>query len=300
MIDLNTPGNLTKLKMSPKKGTVHTPKVQITEDDSSGELIDSDVEEGGIGSPDVEIDSKQDVEDQKGRVGEDNGDQEDEDDDDDKQSSSGADGDESDADDGIDDSGDGNKTIANPGWADAMKKILNTKKPKKKKTIVLSKAKKLNEVIPKPQEKVVPFEVETEAGEIKVDTIKVETAAGDGEKSLEQKKRKRKESLGIRVKPNVLDREREKRLQRIATNGVVQLFNAVRQQQKEIEEKLVEAGPLERKREKAMKNIDRRAFLDSGIWNVLRDDFVMGAKLKDWNKESSEDESSAPEEMDSD
>lgn len=45
-------------------------------------------------------------------------------------------------------------------------------------------------------------------------------------------------------------------------SGVVQLFNAVRQQQKEIEDKLVEAGPLERKREKALKNIDRQAFLD--------------------------------------
>lgn len=45
-------------------------------------------------------------------------------------------------------------------------------------------------------------------------------------------------------------------------SGVVQLFNAVKQQQKEIDEKLVEAGPLERKREKALKNIDRKAFLD--------------------------------------
>lgn len=45
-------------------------------------------------------------------------------------------------------------------------------------------------------------------------------------------------------------------------SGVVQLFNAVRQQQKEIEDKLVQAGPLERKREKALKSIDRKAFLD--------------------------------------
>ena len=37
------------------------------------------------------------------------------------------------------------------------------------------------------------------------------------------------------------------------------------------------------------------------MWSVLRDDFVMGAKLKDWNKhDTSDEDSSAPEEMDSD
>jgi len=37
------------------------------------------------------------------------------------------------------------------------------------------------------------------------------------------------------------------------------------------------------------------------MWSVLRDDFVMGAKLKDWDKKNVEEEdSSAPEDMDSD
>lgn len=78
-----------------------------------------------------------------------------------------------------------------------------------------------------------------------------------------------------------------------------------------------------------MKNIDKHAFLDvlmggtksikiddkksniknennvdkkgDKVWSVLRDDFVMGAKLKDWDKKAPEDDdSSAPEEMDSD
>lgn len=44
--------------------------------------------------------------------------------------------------------------------------------------------------------------------------------------------------------------------------GVVQLFNAVKQQQTDISKKLSEAGPLERKREQVMKNIDKNAFLD--------------------------------------
>lgn len=44
--------------------------------------------------------------------------------------------------------------------------------------------------------------------------------------------------------------------------GVLQLFNAVRHQQIDIDKKLVEAGPLERKREKVLKDIDKKAFLD--------------------------------------
>lgn len=44
--------------------------------------------------------------------------------------------------------------------------------------------------------------------------------------------------------------------------GVVQLFNAVKQQQTDISKKLSEAGPLERKREQVMKNIDKNTFLD--------------------------------------
>lgn len=42
----------------------------------------------------------------------------------------------------------------------------------------------------------------------------------------------------------------------------MQLFNAVKQQQTDISNKLSEAGPLERKREQVLKNIDKNAFLD--------------------------------------
>lgn len=102
-------------------------------------------------------------------------------------------------------------------------------------------------------------------------------------------------------------------LSKIATKGVVQLFNAVKQQQKDIHHKLEDAGPLEVKRDKVLKNIDKRQFLnvlmgdksqavkESSInannfevrkdevkepsWGILRDDFMMGAKLKDWDKD---------------
>lgn len=223
-----------------------------------------------------------------------------------------------------------NKIKANPGWADAMRKVLHTKKPKRKKTIVLSKAKKLCEIVAKEDKKSLPFEIEGTNGQVEKETEKKEQLSE--EKSTSDKKRKRKEmKTGIRVKPSILDRERERTLQKIATKGVVQLFNAVRQQQMEIDKKLVEAGPLERKREKVLKDIDKRAFLDvlmggtksirvdnpktetkkeidapeeegKKVWKVLRDDFVMGASLKDWDTKIPEDEDppSPDEEIDSD
>lgn len=118
----------------------------------------------------------------------------------------------------------------------------------------------------------------------------------------------------LRVKPNILEKDRERTLQKIATKGVVQLFNAVKSQQKQISEKLKEAGPLEVRKERVLKNIDKRAFLDvlmgeksqkvddivtqkaepidthkekktePSVWSVLKDDFMMSAKMKDWDK----------------
>lgn len=106
------------------------------------------------------------------------------------------------------------------------------------------------------------------------------------------------------MKPNILEKDRERTLAKIATKGVVQLFNAVKTQQKDIDKKLKEAGPLEVRKEKVMKSIDKRAFLDvlmgeksqhveqetkkeqqTATWSVLRDDFMMSAKMRDWDKE---------------
>lgn len=125
-----------------------------------------------------------------------------------------------------DESGDDNSdesqldnSSANPGWADAMRKILNTKKPKKKKSIVLSKAKKLSEVKPKTQETPVSFEIETKDGKIKREVIKTEDGKTNTDDTdvVESRNRRKKSSTGIRVKPSVLDRERESRLKKIAT-----------------------------------------------------------------------------------
>ncbi|XP_017769183.1 PREDICTED: RRP15-like protein [Nicrophorus vespilloides] len=213
------------------------------------------------------------------------------------------------------DDGDGNK-----GWADSISKILNTKKPAKKKSLVLSKAKLLADSkkdVPKP--KSAGFEIVKEDG--KVDEAKIEVAIKNDKKRKEDSAKLMKLSIkGLRKMPNALERPRERALSKTATKGVVQLFNAVRKQQKEIKDKLEEAGPMESKKEKAMMSIDRGAFLDSlkkdksvivdnldvmknlgkkqqkevegdeSSWSVLQPNFRMGANLKDWDKKDEEEQ----------
>ncbi|XP_046661695.1 RRP15-like protein [Homalodisca vitripennis] len=96
-----------------------------------------------------------------------------------------------------------------------------------------------------------------------------------------------------------------------SNRGVVQLFNAVREHQKTLEKDLEDAGPIEHKKDKVLKSLDKRAFLDvlmgpsksqpvsnlipkevkedpdNPTWSILRDDFMMGSKLKDWDKQDS-------------
>lgn len=123
-----------------------------------------------------------------------------------------------------------------------------------------------------------------------------------------------------------MGKDRERTLQKIATKGVVQLFNAVKMQQKDVTKKLEEAGPLEVRKEKALKSIDKRAFLDvlmgekservdehiettkienrltnqDTTWSVLKEDFMMGAKLKNWDKElETEEEEEIEQEVES-
>ncbi|XP_012538433.1 RRP15-like protein [Monomorium pharaonis] len=226
-----------------------------------------------------------------------------------------------------DDMDDASHDTGNAGWADVMQKILKTSKPKRKKTLVLAKAKKLCDVKVKEKKEEPSFEIDGIKEEIKTE---LKEAVNETNIAATKSRIRRKE-CGIRVKPSITDREHERMLQKIATKGVVQLFNAVRQQQTEIKKKLSEAGPLERKREQVYKSIDKNTFLDvlmggsksipvnnavksekpieqtdnkgkdHKMWNVLRDDFIMGAKLKDWDKKNVEEEdSSAPEDMDSD
>ena len=54
----------------------------------------------------------------------------------------------------------------------------------------------------------------------------------------------------------------------------MQLFNSVKVQQKTIQDKLRDAGPLERKREKALKSLNKSDFLDLLQKNKGSDDKV--------------------------
>lgn len=69
--------------------------------------------------------------------------------------------------------------MKNEGWADSVAKILGSSKPKNKKTLVLSRAKKFSEVIKKEQDEKPSFEVIGDTQEEKDDKevkVEVETA----------------------------------------------------------------------------------------------------------------------------
>lgn len=144
------------------------------------------------------------------------------------------------------------------------------------------------------------------------------------------RKERQKDILGLRIKPSVGQYEREKALKKIATRGTVQLFNAVRQQQRDITKKLDEAGKLEYKRDKVLKNLSKKEFLNAlmsgprakselvdnlikkeeeevkdeikseeeddddepkSTWGALRADFLTGKK-SGWDKEDSDKDES--------
>nr|XP_033794875.1 RRP15-like protein isoform X2 [Geotrypetes seraphini] len=123
----------------------------------------------------------------------------------------------------------------NAGWADAMARVLGKKTSESKPSILL-KNKKL----------------EREKAEEK-------------QRRLNEKRqfdKKRQWELMSRVKPDVVrDRESERNLQRIATRGVVQLFNAVRKHQSNMDERVKEAGTSERKHAKLMSSVTKRDFI---------------------------------------
>ncbi|XP_055465251.1 RRP15-like protein [Psammomys obesus] len=179
----------------------------------------------------------------------------------------------------------------NSGWADAMAKILNKKTPKSKPTILMKSK-----------------ELEKEKEKLKQERLE----------KRKQLDKKREWEMMCRVKPDVVkDKEAERNLQRIATRGVVQLFNAVQKHQRNVGEKVKEAGGSIRKQAKLMSTVSKKDFIsvlrgmdgtnenspaaknpkarqtevkseEGPGWKILRDDFMMGASMKDWDKESDE------------
>jgi len=196
----------------------------------------------------------------------------------------------------------------NAGWADAMAKVLAMGKNSDKTVSLLSKAKKDN-VKKKTVSTGVKNDSEDDDHEQEVKTLEP--------LAIRKAKKREIDSIGRKI-PNVLERNAERALTKIATRGVVQLFNAVREQQKDIKTQLKAAGGSFRKQEKVFKNIDKNSFVElltgksiskpseepsakkaktieedpeenQPSWNILRDDFMLGAKMRDWDKESDED-----------
>lgn len=223
------------------------------------------------------------------------------------------------------------------GLADVMAKILVKQTPTER-SVILSKGQTDQELAKKPKktDENVGFQVVTNEETQKVSSThqvkkEVEIKMKGKDKAL---KKKSWEELG-RVRPNPLLKDRERTLQRMATRGVVQLFNAVNKQQGMLREQLAEIGGSEIRREKVMQSMTKGKFMDilkdtstkaefgrgerklkkevksepdmeeeteKPSWGVLREDFLMGGKMTNWDKEDSgsEDGASDPDINDSD
>lgn len=197
----------------------------------------------------------------------------------------------------------------NTGWADSIAKVLHSSKPRKKKALVLSRAKKIQTSREENSKLAYSFEIQGEAELTNIAENKI--------KDQTESKKPKNNKIVLRNKPNFKDLEKEKALKNIATRGVVQLFNAIRSQQKYLDEKIKDAGPLDHKKDSVLQNINKEKFLSvlmSGKrsksealdneefpddpralnkrkkeWNVLSDDFMTNRKLKNWDEGDSDE-----------
>ncbi|XP_013881791.1 RRP15-like protein [Austrofundulus limnaeus] len=168
------------------------------------------------------------------------------------------------------------------GWAEAMAKILGKEKSKSCDKILVQN-KELNKR--KEAERKLKLDKKTQVD------------------------KKQMREMMFREKPDIVkDRETERALQRIATRGVVQLFNSVRKHQKTTNNMVKEAGGSERKKSKILSSVSKRDFIsvlrkaeeggrgsdqtnkdpapgpEKPAWSVLREDFMMEASMKDWDQ----------------
>ena len=120
-------------------------------------------------------------------------------------------------------------------------------------------------------------------------------------------KRKQKKDLLEKGRVAESDVLLERNLNKIATKGVIQLFNAVKQHQKNIDTKLKKVK-TEAQKDKISKSVTTGTFLDlirpkekepdeqskekDKKWDVLKEDFMMNSKIKDWKKDDPESEES--------
>ncbi|EDW42127.1 RRP15-like protein [Drosophila sechellia] len=235
----------------------------------------------------------------------------------------------------------------NAGWADSIQKVLKTTKPKTQKKTVLARAKKSQAAVRFQKagtNKKPGFDFEIEKADVNEEDEddnddddedeKPQASALDATLTKQQRKNV---PLQLRVKPSFQDMERERTLRKVATRGVVQFFNAVRIQQKDLQQQLEEAGPLDSRQDAVLNNINKRKFLDvlmsgkrskstpvdnavkkeeqetddddddesssgkkKSEWSVLREDFMTNKKIKHWDEEDDDEEGHNDEADDSD
>ena len=150
---------------------------------------------------------------------------------------------------------------ANTGWADAINKVLSVNP--KKKSIILSKAKKDRDSKRKNDEQTEDIEIVKSDGTVVKTVKKFKTnQTNETKKKKKAKLSKNEWEVMHKLKPKEDDKERERFLCSIATKGVVQLFNAVREQQKTIDTKIKEVGSSETRRDKVLSQFSKNQFLD--------------------------------------
>jgi len=167
--------------------------------------------------------------------------------------------------------------FGNVGWADALMKVLKTNAPKKKKQLILSRGLTDEEAAKKKEKKSAPeanIEVVDSEGRPVKRLSEVEDAGSakkklknelDKEKAVGKQNRLAREKWEkiARVKPSPDDLLRERTLSSIATKGVVQLFNAVKEQQKVVAEKLKKTKKLDSSRDEILTQMaDEDKFLE--------------------------------------
>ncbi len=140
----------------------------------------------------------------------------------------------------------------NENWADAMSKVLKLGTKSKQPIGILSKAKKDNLVKKAKKEK-------SKGDDDSSSSSDEEGLPFDVTEGLLRAKKLTLDSRN-RVKPSILKKPKERGLIKIATKGVVQLFNAVREQQKSVKIQIEQAESAS-KRDKVYQNIDKSDFM---------------------------------------
>lgn len=176
----------------------------------------------------------------------------------------------------------------NDNWAKSFARILKQEKPKNKKHLVLSQAKKLKDILAEREKaKKIGFEIDGEIKEEKPDPLILDL-------EITEKKVKKEKLLSLRIKPSMMDQTREKAYKKLATKGVVQLFNAVRIQQKDTSQKLKEAGRLDHKRDAVLNNINKKKFLDVLMGGKRSKSEAVDNEIKDEIKDESDYDDGLP------